>query len=71
MVKFEDEMLILCQNEIFCAPNVVNFSVWFLQLTVWISLVASHITDPGWLLSVPSAVIKFIYSSSRPGTGML
>ena len=30
LVKYEDEMLILGQNDIFCGHNVVNFSVWFL-----------------------------------------
>ena len=38
IVKYEDEMLILGQNDIFCGYNVVNFSVWFLQLTVGISI---------------------------------
>ena len=32
---------------------------------------SGHMTDPGWLLTVPGAVIKFSYFSSHPGTGML
>ena len=35
MVKYEDGMLIFDQNYIFRGHNVVNFSVWFLQLTVF------------------------------------
>ena len=47
IVKYEDGMLILGQNDIFCGHNVVNFSVWFLQLTVFKYLVASHVTEQG------------------------
>ena len=35
IVKYEDGMLILGQNDIFIGHNVVNFSVSFLQLTVF------------------------------------
>ena len=52
-------MLILGQNYIYCGHNVVNFSVWLLQLTVFKYLVASHVTEPGWLLTEPFAVTKF------------
>ena len=48
-MKYEDGMLILGQNDTFCGHNVVNFSVWFLQLTVIKYLVASHVTEPGSL----------------------
>ena len=71
IVKYEDEMMILGQNDIFCGYNVVNFSVWFLQLTVFKYLVASHVTEPGSLLTEPGAVIKFSHFSSHPGTCML
>ena len=47
VVKYEDGMLILGQNDIFCGHNEVNFSVWFFQLTVFKYLVASHVTEPG------------------------
>ena len=46
----------------------------FLQLTAWIfemSVVASHVTEPGWLLTEPGAVIKFRHFSTHPGTRML
>ena len=59
------------QNDIFCAQHVVNFSVWFLQLTVFKYLVASHVTEPGSLLTEPGAVIKFSHFCSHPGTCML
>ena len=49
--------MILDQNDIFCGYNVVDFSVWFLQLTVFKYLVASHVTEPGSLLTEPGAVI--------------
>ena len=52
-------MLILGQNDLFCGHNVVNFSVWFFQLTVFKYLVASHVTEPGSLLTEPGAAIKF------------
>ena len=71
IVKYGDGMLILGQNDIFCGHNVVNFSVWFLQLTVFKYLVASHVTEPGSLLTEPGAVIKFSHFNSRPGTCML
>ena len=64
-------MLILGQNDIFCGHNVVNFSVWFFQLTVFKYLVASHVTEPGSLLTEPGAVIKFSHFCSHPGTCML
>ena len=64
-------MLILDQNDIFCGHHVVNFSVWFLQLTVFKYLVASHVTEPGSLLTEPGAVIKFSHFCSHPGTCML
>ena len=38
MLKYENQKLILGQIFTFCAPNVVNFSVWFIQLTAWIFL---------------------------------
>ena len=71
IVKYEDGMLIFGQNDIFCGYNVVKFSVWFLQLTVFKYLVASHVTEPGSLLTEPGAVIKFSHFSSHPGTCML
>ena len=70
-MKCEDGMLILGQNDIFCYHNVVIFSVLFLQLTVFKNLVASHVTEPGSLLTEPGAVIKFSNFSSRAGTCML
>ena len=65
IVKYEDEMFILDQNDIFCGYNVVDFSVWFLLV------VASHVTEPGSLLTEPGAVIKFSHFSSHPGICML
>ena len=50
-MKYEDGMLILGQNDVFCGHSVVNFSVWFLQLTVSKYLVASHVTESGSLLT--------------------
>ena len=70
-VKYEDGMLIFGKNDIFCGYNVVKFSVWFLQLTVFKYLFASHVTEPGSLLTEPGAVIKFSPFSSHPGTCML
>ena len=58
IMKYEDGMLILGQNDIFCGHNVVNFSMRFLQMTVFKYLVASHVTEPGSLLTEPGAVIK-------------
>ena len=69
IVKYEDGMLILAK--IFCGYNVVQFSVWFLQLTVFKYLVASHVTEPGSLLTEPGAVIKFSHFSRHPATCML
>ena len=43
--------------------------MWFLQLTAWIfemPAVASHVTEPGWLLTEPGAVIKFRHFSTHP-----
>ena len=57
-------MLILGQNDVFCGHNVVNFSVWFIQLTVFKYLVASHVTEPGSLLTEPSTVIKLSFQQS-------
>ena len=71
IVKYEDGMLIFGQNDIFCGYNVVQFSVWYLQLTVFKYLVASHVTEPGSLLIEPGAVIKLSHFSSHPGTCML
>ena len=71
MVKYEDGMLILDQNDIFCGHNVVNFSVWFHQLTVFKYLVARHVTEPGSLLIEPGAVITFSHFCSHPDTCML
>ena len=34
-------------------------------------LVASHVTEPGSLLTEPGAVIKFSHFYSQPGTCML
>ena len=70
-MKYEDGMLILGQNDIFCGYHVVNLSVWFLQLIVFKYLVASHVTEPGSLLTEPGAVIKFSYFCSHPGIYML
>ena len=64
-------MLILGHNDIFGGYNVGNFSVLFLQLTVFKYLVASLVTEPGSLLTEPGAVIKFSHFSSHPGTCML
>ena len=66
IVTYEDGILILGQNDIFCGHNVVNFSVWLFQLTVFKYLVASHVTEPGSLLTEPCAVIKFSHFSSPP-----
>ena len=66
IVKYEDGMLILGQNDVFCGNNVVNFSVWFLQLTVFKYLVASHVTEPGSLLTEPCVVIKLSLSVVTP-----
>ena len=66
MIKYEDGMLILGQNDIFCGHNVVNFSVWFLQLTAFKYLVVSHVIEPGALLTEPGAVIEFSHFSSHP-----
>ena len=63
-------MLILGLNDIVCGHNVVDFSVWFLQLTIFKYFVASHVTEPGSLLTEPCAVIKFRHFSSYPGTYM-
>ena len=51
MLKYENKMLILGKNYILYAPNTVNFSVWYLQVTAWIFnyLVASHVTEQGSL----------------------
>ena len=65
-MKYEDGILILSQNDIFYAHHVVNFSVLFLQLTVFKYLVASHVTEPGSLLTEPGAVIKFSHFCSPP-----
>ena len=35
ILKYEDAMLILGQNDMLCGHNVVNFSGWSLQLTVF------------------------------------
>ena len=64
-------MLILGENDILCGHNVVNLPVWFFQLTVFKYLVASHVTEPGSLLTEPGAVINFSYFCSHPGTCML
>ena len=45
------ECWFLGQNDIFYGYKVVNFLVWFLQLTVFKYLVASHVTEPGSLLT--------------------
>ena len=66
IVQYEDSMLILGQNVIFCGHNVVIFLVWFLELTVFKYLVASHVTEPGSLLTEPCAVIKFSHFCSHP-----
>ena len=71
IVKYERGILILGQNDVFCGHHVVNFSVWFLQLTVFKYLVASHVTEPGSLLTEPGAVIKLSHFCSHPGTCML
>ena len=38
MLKYENQKLILGQIFTFYAPNVVNLSVWFIQLTAWVFL---------------------------------
>ena len=63
--------MILGQNDMFFGHHVVSFSVWFLQLTVFKYLVASHVTEPGSLLTEPGAVIKFSHFCSHSGTCML
>ena len=40
--------------------------MWFLHLTVFKYLVASHVTEPGSLLTEPCGVIKFSNFSSPP-----
>ena len=69
-MKYEDGMLILGQNDIFCGHHVVNSSAWFLQLTVFKDSVASHVTESGSLLTESGAVIKFSHVCSHPGTYM-
>ena len=58
--------LILCQNYISCAPNVVivwcDFSNW--QHEFFQYLVASHMPDSGWLPAAPGSVIKVSYFST-------
>ena len=71
IVIYENGMLILGLNDIFCGHNVVKISEWFLQLTVPKYLVASHVTEPGSLLTEPGAIIKFSYFSSHPCTCIL
>ena len=71
IVKYEDGILILGQNVIFCGHNVVHFSVWFPQLTVLKYLVATHAIEPGSFVTEPGTVIKFSQFSSHPGTCML
>ena len=68
-------MLNLGQNYI-CwayAPIVIKFAMLLLKLIAWISEipVLQVTNDPGWLLSVPSAIIKFSYFRSQPGAAML
>ena len=46
------------------------FQCYFSNL-VFEYLVASHVTEPGSLLTGPDAVIKFSHFSSDPGTCML
>ena len=70
-MKCEDTMLILGANY---TPNVVIFSMWFLQLRACIfemPVVASHVIESDSLLTEPGAVIKFSDFSSHPGTRML
>ena len=47
-------MLILGQNDIFCGHNVVISRCDFSN---WKYLVASHVTEPGSLLTEPGAVL--------------
>ena len=65
-VKYEDGMLILGRNYKLSGHSAVHFSVWFLQLTVFKYLVASHVTGPGSLLTEPGAVIKLVLSAVSP-----
>ena len=51
--------------------SVVTMWLPFLQLTVFKYLVASHVTEPGSLLTEPGAVIKFSHFCSHTGTCML
>ena len=55
MAKCGGEMLILGLSDIVLDHNIVEFSVWFLQLTALLfkNLVASHVTEPGSLLTKP------------------
>ena len=55
-------MLIVGQNDIFCGHNVVNFSMWFLQLTVFKYLVASHVSEQR--MTCPWEYLYFIVLSS-------
>ena len=59
-VRYEDGLLILGQNDLFCSHNVVIFSVWFLQLTAFKYLVPSHVTEQGSLLTEPGTVSSVI-----------
>ena len=60
--------MILSQNFIFCAPYVVDFfsMISTIESMYFKCLFASHITDPGWLLTALGAVIKLSYFSSHP-----
>ena len=55
------------QYDILCGYNVIDCSVWFLQMKVFKYLVASHVIEPGSLLSEADAVIKCSHFSSHPG----
>ena len=81
IMKYEDGLLILDQNDIFFGHNVVDLWIWFLQLRAWIfnCLAVSHTTEVGSSLTDPghpsdsddgwkNKVIEFIDFSSHPGT---
>ena len=56
MFKYENKMLIIGQNDIICAPNIAilcDFSNW--QHGFFNNMVASHVIEPGSLLTEPGA----------------
>ena len=72
-MKYEDGMLILGQNDIFCGHNIVIFQCDFYnwQQGFFKYLAARHVTEPGSLLTEPVAVIKSSHLSIHHRTCML